>query len=289
MNETYFKVIDSSEKAYLLGFLCADGTVRKTNFEITQSTKNEYIVDHFIRCLNLENTKKYINIKEKYFAVQIRVCSKNLVKDLNSHGFLGKKKDRLSLPNLEDSLYSPFLLGYYDGDGDTVGSAVAGANKHFLKDIKKKFSISYSVRLKTNKVTGWECHVLSIGIELRRNILKTYLGSMPQKRIIRYGGYENGNYAVKESKEKILKPVGNCLNCTNLISYKSKTSLCVRCYNSSGNRSTNGFKNSKRKVQDRPSLEQLNKDLENSSFVQVGKKYGVSDNSIRKWMKSKKA
>ena len=41
-----------------------------------------------------------------------------------------------------------------------------------------------------------------------------------------------------------------------------------------------------RKVKDRPSLAQIYKDLnELGSYVQVGKKYGVSDNAIRKWIK----
>jgi transposase-like protein len=35
----------------------------------------------------------------------------------------------------------------------------------------------------------------------------------------------------------------------------------------------------------RPSLEQLELDLRDSSFVQVGKKYNVSDNTIRSWIK----
>jgi 5-methylcytosine-specific restriction endonuclease McrA len=39
-----------------------------------------------------------------------------------------------------------------------------------------------------------------------------------------------------------------------------------------------------RKVE-RPSLEQLNFDLINLSYVAAGKKYGVSDNAIRKWIK----
>ena len=39
-----------------------------------------------------------------------------------------------------------------------------------------------------------------------------------------------------------------------------------------------------RKV-DRPSYEQLLADLESMSFLAVGRKYGVSDNAIRKWLK----
>jgi len=43
---------------------------------------------------------------------------------------------------------------------------------------------------------------------------------------------------------------------------------------------------SKRKVLNRPSLEQLNEDLENlKTYVAVAKKYQVTDNTIRKWIR----
>jgi uncharacterized protein YjcR len=40
-----------------------------------------------------------------------------------------------------------------------------------------------------------------------------------------------------------------------------------------------------RKV-DRPTYEQLKADLSSMSFVAVGRKYGVSDNAVRKWLRS---
>jgi len=45
-----------------------------------------------------------------------------------------------------------------------------------------------------------------------------------------------------------------------------------------------GPRPNRRKVE-RPSLEQLLGDLESMSFVAVGRKYGVSDNAIRKWLR----
>ena len=45
------------------------------------------------------------------------------------------------------------------------------------------------------------------------------------------------------------------------------------------------FKFSIRKVKERPSKEQLLEELTTTSYVQLGKKYGVSDNTIRKWIK----
>lgn len=43
--------------------------------------------------------------------------------------------------------------------------------------------------------------------------------------------------------------------------------------------------NNKRKVEDRPSKEQLSKDIKDLGYCGTGRKYGVSDNAIRKWMK----
>lgn len=40
----------------------------------------------------------------------------------------------------------------------------------------------------------------------------------------------------------------------------------------------------RRKVE-RPSLEQLRADLATMSFCAVGRKYGVSDNAVRKWLR----
>lgn len=41
----------------------------------------------------------------------------------------------------------------------------------------------------------------------------------------------------------------------------------------------------RRKIKERPTKEQLLDELKTTSYVQVGKKYGVSDNAIRKWIK----
>jgi hypothetical protein len=41
----------------------------------------------------------------------------------------------------------------------------------------------------------------------------------------------------------------------------------------------------RRKIRERPSKEQLLDELKTTSYVQVAKKYGVSDNAIRKWIK----
>ncbi len=61
-------------------------------------------------------------------------------------------------------------------------------------------------------------------------------------------------------------------SCGRSISRSSST--CLRC------KSIN-----ERKV-DRPSIETLISDINSTSFVATGRKYGVSDNTVRKWLKS---
>jgi hypothetical protein len=70
---------------------------------------------------------------------------------------------------------------------------------------------------------------------------------------------------------KIIKQHTMCV-CGNV---KSKYSVkCIEC------------QHIKRRTQDRPSVDELINDIKQSSYLLVSKKYGVSDNAIRKWVKS---
>lgn len=66
-----------------------------------------------------------------------------------------------------------------------------------------------------------------------------------------------------------------CKNCLCKITSKSK--YCKRCYGL--------FFKPKRKVENRPSIEVLIKEVEEFGYLGTGKKYGVSDNTVRKWIK----
>jgi hypothetical protein len=62
--------------------------------------------------------------------------------------------------------------------------------------------------------------------------------------------------------------------CGNVI----KTKKSVRC---DGCRIINN-----RKVKNRPSIKKLLKEIKDTNYSAVGRKYGVSDNCIRKWIKN---
>jgi len=64
-----------------------------------------------------------------------------------------------------------------------------------------------------------------------------------------------------------------CNNCNVEITKYSKSGLCQKC-----------IKIQQRKIK-RPSHEQLLKEIEELGYLATGRKYGVSDNAIRKWLK----
>lgn len=65
-----------------------------------------------------------------------------------------------------------------------------------------------------------------------------------------------------------------CKNCNKEITGRTKTGLCLKC----------SIINN-RKVKDRPYIEQLLQEIEETNYCIVGRKYGVSDTTIRNWIR----
>jgi len=84
--------------------------------------------------------------------------------------------------------------------------------------------------------------------------------------------YRGKNKKNKNSETTSTKKVYNCSFCQIELKTRCKTGLCKSC-----------FSKSQRKVK-RPSKEQLIKEIQESSYLTVSRKYGVSDNAIRKWI-----
>jgi Zn finger protein HypA/HybF involved in hydrogenase expression len=69
-----------------------------------------------------------------------------------------------------------------------------------------------------------------------------------------------------------------CEKCGKKITVNSKSGLCNKCVKQK-------YSCQKRKIKERPSKEQLLKEIKETNYCAVGRKYGVSDNAIRKWLK----
>lgn len=114
VNENYFENINSHEKAYVLGFIYADGYNSEDSLVITQNKEREDILLHIKRELETDNEIKYYipNIGH------LSIYSKKICTDLTNLGAVKNKSLVLQFPNfLSDELMCSFILGYFDGDG----------------------------------------------------------------------------------------------------------------------------------------------------------------------------
>lgn len=110
----YFHVIDTDEKAYLLGLLAADGCVGdEDRVTLGLQAKDEHLVT-FARD-RIAPLHKITRVESRKF-VSFSVQSRQLAEDLSRWGIVPRKSYVLAWPNL-GKFQRSYLLGYFDGDG----------------------------------------------------------------------------------------------------------------------------------------------------------------------------
>lgn len=118
-----FKKIDSSEKAYWLGFLYADGCVHRNTLSIRLMKEDDVHLKKFLNFLKSNKTMQYgeqnsFGTIVEYVLLQIN--SVDIVKDLKRLGCVERKSLILTFPS-EDIVPKTFIMdfirGYLDGDG----------------------------------------------------------------------------------------------------------------------------------------------------------------------------
>lgn len=128
LDEHYFDDIDTPNKAYILGFLYADGwnNVEKNVIQLSLQEGDKEILDKISRELKSNKPLQYVHYEygfEKYGLhmqnqYRLVVSSHILSQALASHGCVNNKSLILEFPHdLREELYSHFLRGYFDGDG----------------------------------------------------------------------------------------------------------------------------------------------------------------------------
>lgn len=110
----YFEHIDVPEKAYILGFIAADGCNSGEKMIINMNKNDVEILD-FIRSQISADKKFYINDQNNQ--VTLSIHSVQICRDLTIHKVVKAKTKILEFPDLEDHLISHYLRGFFDGDG----------------------------------------------------------------------------------------------------------------------------------------------------------------------------
>lgn len=118
-NHNYFKSIDTEEKAYILGFLYADGYNSDKQVVIVQLEQDVDILEKINKALDADNQiKRKIQKENKKITCQLCYSSIDLCADLTNLGCFRNKSLTCTFPTfLEKSLIRHFIRGYFDGDG----------------------------------------------------------------------------------------------------------------------------------------------------------------------------
>lgn len=162
-NEDYFENIDTDTKAYLLGFIYADGCVylNKSNgcyeFTIELNTNDRYILEkinelfeNVFKITNRTRTDYICNYKKQStrHTSRLRIYNKKICKDLIKHNILINKTYEKGFPIVDKPFFNSFLRGFFDGDGcvfvskddRTIISKFTNANNELLNYIKEELS-----------------------------------------------------------------------------------------------------------------------------------------------------
>lgn len=151
LNENYFKLIDSEQKAYILGLIYADGYVGNKDYNnIVLGLKDKEIIYEIASIIEytgpIRKSKKggYENSKESYV---LNFSSKIMAEDLRKIGLYPNKSLSIAeLPSLRDDLIRHFIRGYFDGDGSIILSK--HTSYHIVNGNMKKYIYpSYSFGL----------------------------------------------------------------------------------------------------------------------------------------------
>jgi hypothetical protein len=146
-NERYFDIIDSEEKAYFLGFICADGSLdlKHKRLRIALQKQDHEILEKIISSIG-SNREVIYYTKQSNFSYGRRefqmcyvdFCSEIMINSLANKGLNNRKSDTLNsgiLTFVPDNLIRHFLRGYFDGDGNIM------FGRKYLSGIKYNINI----------------------------------------------------------------------------------------------------------------------------------------------------
>lgn len=131
-NKDYFSKINSSEKAYWLGFLYADGCIcryykndklKQMNLELSLNAVDLHHLEKFRDCLesNVPIHERHIKLNNsEYTAYRLNICSTKMCYDLIHLGCTPSKTFDIRFPSDEivpKEFKRDWLRGFFDGDG----------------------------------------------------------------------------------------------------------------------------------------------------------------------------
>lgn len=179
---TYFDDINSSDKAYFLGFFAADAAIDKSGRSVSVALKeaDAEVLHNFLRFSEWKTEVK--TKKHKHPQKVIRLASTHLVDTLRDWGLTNNKSKTLRLEKpVPDLLVADFLRGLWDGDG-WIGErqfSLCTGSEVFVNQVKQMILSQTGVLLTTTKPSSKDHFVLHGGRNTSKAIQYIYSNPSP--------------------------------------------------------------------------------------------------------------
>lgn len=179
----YFSNINTYTKAWLIGFLASDGTIRKdTNgIKIGLSARDKEILEKIKIEVGIEREILEYTTSNGFDIVELTWTSQQQKQDLAKYGVVPNKTYvENTLPHFENDNYTlAYILGYFDGDGSISLSPqgylrfrLCCYTEGFLKSIAAFFEKKYGSTYSLSKDANRQMYELSISTTYARHIFE---------------------------------------------------------------------------------------------------------------------
>jgi dUTP pyrophosphatase len=175
IDDNFFEKIDTKSKAYILGFVAADGSIKKDKIVISVHQKDKELLYTIRDILKSGPLKKFEKIQKSGLVspmIKLDLCSTKVAEDIARHLKIptGVKKDRIvQFPDLDsEELKWAFLRGYFDGDGSIrkptsehrgLGCSIASYSANMLESVK---NLTKTGRIKNNQINWYSVNALDL-------------------------------------------------------------------------------------------------------------------------------
>ena len=221
INEDYFDQIDTPDKAYILGFLWADGhnEIKKGTVSMSLEEGDKDILNLIRLEVGSEKELEFLNYSEKHdfgynYKNQYRMLffSKHMCESLYKIGMTSNKSLTAKFPNISNNLIRHFIRGLFDGDGSVYRSQYKNKNSyHYTLTITSTKELCESLVSIVEDKIGINCHIYDASNHNGITKVFNISGKLQIKKFMDWM-YENSNLKLERKYNRYIEYFYNDIN-----------------------------------------------------------------------------
>lgn len=252
-NEHFFDIIDTEEKAYILGLFAADGynQENKITISLVLQERDKHILDQISNLMNSNRPLYFLNKKkynEKYQnCYRLDFTSKIISNRLKELGCYQGKSLTLKFPDINKKLWRHYIRGYFDGDGCICYSktkkgyisnmiSFVGSKYHCYRLKEILFSWNINSQILYNKKYNKNIRILQFGG--RNQVSKFYKILYNKSNIFLFRKSKKfkeffkitNKYLIKRKSNNVYNNIKGCENPWRVVKHINQKSITIGTY-----------------------------------------------------------